>query len=219
MGNAAVTFDTVESDLPMQPMATSGVASSRELSQKCRTVGGERTFRVLARAENVSYDEPGWFVKSPAGQNLLSVIDFSYLGSDPQVFVGDPGNDTARVALSITDFFWMMNEAPVLIRGTDVAAGATLNINDNLLTTSSRIRCYPTSTAGCVVDLPQAFVGGLSYEVGDWAGAASGGNITINAYSGDNIEGASSLTLSTNWAEVVLESDDHGRWKAVSKRV
>ena len=84
------------------------------------------------------------------------------------------------------------------------AATATIAADDYIITAD-------TSSNTITFTLPSATVVGQTYQIKD-LGNASANNITINVAGSDTIDGASSLTISTNYANAVLVCTASTKW-------
>jgi hypothetical protein len=76
-------------------------------------------------------------------------------------------------------------------------------------------RILSNSTARKTINLDPAPAAGRKVVIVDAVGDAASNNITINANGSEKIDGASSLTISTNSQRKVLESNGSG-WTVIS---
>ena len=84
------------------------------------------------------------------------------------------------------------------------AATDTIQANDHIITAD-------TSSNTITFTLPSATVVGQVYQIKD-LGNASANNVTINVAGSDTIDGAASLTISTNYANAVLVCTASTKW-------
>lgn len=200
---------TFNDTVVMAKVAGTAGSESNKLEFECQTTGGVRKFTVRAKPYNASIDDYWLEFLRNDGSRLAILEDFTYVS----------GYADGVLNLTNAGIFcpWLAQFYGARIEGQThaVNAGATYDIgalsDAALLAQSMRVPCYPSSSQGCVVNLPTAAYG-LRYEVGDYSGLAATNAISIYNKTGETINGvdysSTPLLINTAYKQLTLQGDD-----------